>query len=380
MAETKQIITLAIITLLVAISGIGLIEYIPSLFEGDIIVDRYVVTYLTDGTLIEEYDYEIKKSGQYRMLYRIWEAPLLQGKLEQPYIEFLNSSSNTEMILYMKNFLGSTWVSESYRTQTRIINTIKSLAELNEVGGFKSQRFDSGKYNLNYAFKIHPPIEYDEEISHINLKLASQHVKYRNVTIVIEDADYIDDIYPHPPSLQMFREENRIIFRGSSEQDELLEIEMLLKNDIMNVLDGFPRKSDNVRDRTVQANIQYSAQYYGATALWQGTRVFSIILPFLFVLLYITYGREKPFVVPKYLSTVPNEKRKPWLVNLVIKNDALDYDKDGFYATLLDLHLRKKINIKRKNSGLIAQILDDTDLCVSTKENLLKEGQNDGKK
>ena len=342
MAETKQIISLAIVTLLVAISGIALIGYIPLLFEGDIIVDRYVATYLADGTLIEEYDYEIKKSGQYRMLYRIWEAPLLQGKLEQPYIEFLNSSSNTEMILYMKNFLGSTWVPESYRTQTRIINTIKSLAELNEVGGFKSQRFDSGKYNLNYAFKIHPPIEYDEEISHINLKLANQHVKYRNVTIIIKDADYIDDIYPHPPSLQMFREENRIIFRGSSEQDELLEIEMLLKNDIMNVLDGFPRKTDNVRDRTVQANIQYSAQYYGATALWQGTRVFSIILPFLFVLLYIAYGREKPFVVPKYLSTIPNEKRKPWLVNLVIKNDALDYDKDGFYATLLDLHLRKK--------------------------------------
>jgi uncharacterized membrane protein len=362
LAETKQIITLAIVTLFVAISGIALIEYIPSAFEGDIIVDRYVATYLTDGTLIEEYSYEIKKSNQYRMLYRIWEAPLLQGKLEQPYIEFLNSSSKKEMILYMKNFLGSTKVSEPYRNQTRTINTIKSLAELNEVGGFRSQRFDSGEYTINYVFKIHPPIEYDEEICHVNIKLANQHVKYRNVTLIIEDVGYIEEIYSHPPTLQMFREENKIIFRGSSEQDELLEIEMLLKNDIMNVLDGFPSRSDNVRDRTVQANIQYSAQYYGATALWQGTRIFSMILPFLFVLLYIAYGREKPFVVPKYLSTIPNEKRKPWLVNLVIKNDALDYDKDGFYATLLDLHLRKKIRIKRKNSGLITQILDDTDL------------------
>ncbi|WP_455278570.1 DUF2207 family protein, partial [[Eubacterium] cellulosolvens] len=380
MAETKQIITLFIVTLLLAISGISLINYLPLLFEGDIIVDSYVAKYYVNGTLIEEYDYEVKTSGQYRMLYRIWEAPLLQGKLEQPYIEFLNSSSNKEMILYMKNFLGSIWIAEPYRNQTGIINTIKSLAELNEVGGFKSQRFDSGKYIINYIFRIHPPIEYDEEASHINLKLANQHVKYRNVTIIIEDANYIEKIYPHPPSLQLFRDENRIILRGSSEKDELLEIEMLVRNDITNILDGFPRRSSDVRDRTVQANIQYSTQHYGASALRDGTRVFSLILPALFVILFIAYGREKPFIVPKYLSTIPNKKRKPWVVNLIIKNDALDYDKDGFYATLLDLHYRKKIKIKRKNNGLMIQVIDETALddYESRAINFLKDISQDG--
>jgi len=58
------------------------------------------------------------------------------------------------------------------------------------------------------------------------------------------------------------------------------------------------------------------------------------------------------------LSYVPNRERKPWVVNLVFKSDALDFDENGFYATLLDLHRRGKIQITPKENGLIIRILD----------------------
>lgn len=59
---------------------------------------------------------------------------------------------------------------------------------------------------------------------------------------------------------------------------------------------------------------------------------------------YRKYGKEKEFVVPEFLSYVP-KKIKPWIVNLVFKGDAFKFDKDGFYATLLDLYRRGIIDI-----------------------------------
>jgi uncharacterized membrane protein len=68
-------------------------------------------------------------------------------------------------------------------------------------------------------------------------------------------------------------------------------------------------------------------------------------------LIYNRYGREKEFTVPAYLSTLPTTALKPWQVNLLFKGDALDFDEDGYYATLLDLHRRKIISIIEKGEG-----------------------------
>ena len=47
---------------------------------------------------------------------------------------------------------------------------------------------------------------------------------------------------------------------------------------------------------------------------------------------------------PASLSYVPN-KRKPWQVNLIFKGDPFDFDKDGFYATILNLHRQDLVEI-----------------------------------
>ena len=77
MSELKQIVSLVIISLLVAAGLILLAGALPGLIEGDLVVGHYNAVLHENGTLAEHYDYVVKNSGQYRMLYRFWEAPLL---------------------------------------------------------------------------------------------------------------------------------------------------------------------------------------------------------------------------------------------------------------------------------------------------------------
>ncbi|NIQ34098.1 MAG: DUF2207 domain-containing protein, partial [Nitrososphaeria archaeon] len=72
------------------------------------VVEGYTATFFADGTLVEEYTYNVKVSGKYRMLYRSWEAPLSNEKLDQPYIELLEAYSQEDIILYSKSFKGET--------------------------------------------------------------------------------------------------------------------------------------------------------------------------------------------------------------------------------------------------------------------------------
>ena len=49
--------------------------------------------------------------------------------------------------------------------------TIRNLAETNEVGIYKPDYFDEGKYTVAYTYVLHPPIEYDSSTSHLNLEI-----------------------------------------------------------------------------------------------------------------------------------------------------------------------------------------------------------------
>ena len=58
--------------------------------------------------------------------------------------------------------------------------TIRNLAETNEVGIYKPDYFNEGKYSVAYTYILHPPIEYDSTTSHLNLKFAGgSHIPYR---------------------------------------------------------------------------------------------------------------------------------------------------------------------------------------------------------
>ena len=86
-----------------------------------------------------------------------------------------------------------------------------------------------------------------------------------------------------------------------------------------------------------------------------------LLLPFIFLAIYILYGKEKNVTVPEYLSTIPNKNRTPFEVNLLFKGSAFVSDHDAFYATLLDLHRKKKISIKDRgnNRDVLIKVLEE---------------------
>ena len=351
MSEAKQLAITLTSVIAIGIIGLSLAQYLPSILAGDVVVKEYHAKFYLNGTLIEDYVYEVKEPDKYRMLYRVWDAPVSLSKLNQPYIEVLDVRAPKGSVGYVKDYKGRVWAPSN-------IEEIRGLAELNEVGCFNPDKFDAGVYEVRYVFRVHPPVECDGKLCHINLKLADKHLPYLNVALALEDNGLIEEVYPHPPSLKIARDGWTEV-KGSSWGDELLEVELLLKPDVLKTLDGFIIEVDDVKSITVQANVSYQIQYLLAEGLMSLVRILVMAFPFILLFLYIRHGREKSFIVPAYLSYVPNRDRKPWIVNLVFKGDALDFDEDGFYATLLDLHRRRKIRIEPRDERLIIRILDE---------------------
>lgn len=242
-------------TLLIAIFMISVFTVTQSFAEdSDVYIDEYRATIYPNGTLVEEYTYEVMVK-EYRMLFRVWTAPLSMDSLNQPYIEFLEIEAPPGAIGYYKDYTGQVSVNETHKDDWTLINTIDSLAYSNEVGIFKPDYFDPGRYTVKYTFDIHPPLEYDDEDGHLNLMLANEHIPYKSVTIVFENSEYIDFLYTHPISYNVLKEDNRIVVTGSSGEDEIIEVEMLIDLDALMALDGFLTRVEDVRRWTMIANI-----------------------------------------------------------------------------------------------------------------------------
>jgi uncharacterized membrane protein len=289
------------------------------------------------------------------MLFRSWREPLSQKSLDIPYIEIIDVIGPIGTTSY--------FVDNSY--EPFILSPLGSpndywdlliLAEANEVGVMNPETFDPGRYEVNFLFNIHPPLEFDDEIGHLNLMFASEHLEYKNVEIVFVDAHYIQEIFPHPPSLQIERQEEDIILTGSSGKDKLLEVEMLIDLDALRVFDGFPNFINDIRESTVRVNSIYKTEYSASLILKNGAIFLTLVTPFLLYFVHYLYGREIEYTVPRYFSTIPNSQRKPWLVNQVFKSDVLDYDADGFYATILDLNRRGILKLESKPGGLLIKL------------------------
>ena len=74
MSETKQLAIILTSIIAIGIIGLGLAQYIPSILVGDVVVKEYHATFYLNGTLVEDYIYELKEPDKYRMLYRVWNA------------------------------------------------------------------------------------------------------------------------------------------------------------------------------------------------------------------------------------------------------------------------------------------------------------------
>jgi len=323
-----------------------------SLDLGDAYVDSYQADLYLNGTLIDNFSYQVDASGKYRMLYRKWKMPIIQGRIDLPYIELLEVVPTPGAVPYVRYSNNAVKVLSANDSGHRV--EIESLAEQNEAGAYYPPRFSAGRYQMRYVFRIHPFLECDQNYCHWNLMLAGEHLPYRQLAVRIHDPDdLIVDLFTHP-EMESHQEGDLWIITGSSPRDELIEVEMLLLPGAREVIDGFPREVSNVYEKTLSAQ----KKGYMGSDLLPVLRYLVAAFPLLLIVLYLLFGRERRYTVPKTLSTVP-AKRKPWLVNMIFKDDPYEFDSNGFYATLLELHKRKIIELGRTSFTEIRLLPDD---------------------
>ncbi|HII97791.1 MAG TPA: DUF2207 domain-containing protein, partial [Methanoregula sp.] len=326
------------------------IAVLGPLFEGDLTVSSYEAEFGADGVLVEHYTYDVGSGYEYRMLYRIWEAPVTLDTLQEPYIRFVSMDPASGTTGYVRENDGSVTVYNSPSPDTQG-DTVKNLAYRNEVGLYNPSYFDRGEYAATYRYVVHPPLETDGTTTHLNLKLAGDtHIPYRSVKVTVP-ATGIDTVYAYPPTLVTERSGDVYVITGSVAADEILAVEMLGSPDAFGSMDGFTSRMDDVRGQTSSGAFWYNLPYHAANLVNLLGKIAVILVPLLLILIYRRYGVEKEFTVPAHLSTLPGTALKPWQVNLLFKGDAMDFDEDGYYATLLDLHRRKNIIIKEKGEG-----------------------------
>ena len=357
MNESNQIRLLLIITLGLALA----INIVPPLdtFEGDAVVSDYSAVFYSDGTLEETFTYKINVEGK-RFLYRFWEDQLSTSPLPSPHIMLVDIEAPINTIRYVKTYSGQLSTLDDVSTNTEL--QINSLAYRNEAGAYRPEGYAPGEYTVKYTFKIKPPLEYDDEYVHLNLKLASEHLPYKKVRVAFEDPGYIVKSYSHPPTLRKTTDMNMIVFSGSSGENQLLEFEFLMTHEVLDTLEGDQRMVQDVEFLTVNANRALWIEYMVATfSIWV-MRLAGFVMPIGLYMIWNRVGKENDYVVPRTLSVIPNKDRAAWVVNLVFKKDATDFDEDGFYATLLDLHIKEKISISTEETEATIEILDDQGL------------------
>jgi len=143
MGETKQLAILIIVCLIIGIICIVLVTMLPPLFEGDLTVSSYAATLYDNGTLTEQYTYDVKTSGEYHMLYRSWEEPLLFTVPTQPSVMMVSATPPPGTIAYAKDDRGTVAVygdasAASYKS------TIGQSAQNDEVGIYSPSSFAMG--------------------------------------------------------------------------------------------------------------------------------------------------------------------------------------------------------------------------------------------
>jgi uncharacterized membrane protein len=139
-SETKQLTVLVIAGLILGVIGIILVSIVPPLFEGNLVGDSYEAVLFENGTLTERYTYDVRTSGEYRMLFRFWETPLTFNSGSGPSVQFVSAIPPPGIIGYAKDGKGDvTLIGIPY--DNSIHATVSNLAETNEVGIFKPGYF-----------------------------------------------------------------------------------------------------------------------------------------------------------------------------------------------------------------------------------------------
>ncbi len=342
MGEDRKLFTVLVLCILLSIGSLILAEFdLRSLFGSLSAEYRAEISLNERISLRETYVYKVKEDGEFTMLYRLWKAPVAYGEApDGPHVLVLDFGG--EGIAYVKDFRGRVFIRGE--DDSGLKRAIGGKALRNELGIFRPEGFPKGEFRAVFEYEILPPVNYDDRHMHVNLKLADEHVFYDRVELVIEDSrNLIVDLYPHLPSFEMSRSGSLWVIEGMAGTDGLVEVEMVLRSE---PLEGFGTYVPNVRERARSANAFLSTLYTLRGVIKPALVLFVLTAPYLLLVLYRKYGTEKEFTVPRFLSYVPNPKRKPWLVNMLFHGSSVKTDENALFATLLDMEERGYVEIE----------------------------------
>lgn len=319
---------------------------------GSIWVDRYSADVYLNGTLKETFQYAIRQSGKYRMLYRNWKTPLSAEPLNEPYVEPVRVLAPKGTIPYIKDDIngarilapnGTYYPSSSYELWP-YGGRIADISDNNEMGHYIMSSNFRTSLDAGYKSVVHPAILSDDDHSYIRLNLANEHLPYKHLAVTVHDPEeHIPGLFT-VPKMDVKRDGTDWVISGSSRQDQPLQIDLLLKSEPSLSMQGFVQPSEDVAAQFQREEASHSWSDLLATAYSIVMRLLVLLAPLILLLVYGRFGKERFFTVPASLSYVPN-KRKPWQVNLIFKGDPFDFDKDGFYATILNLHRQDLVEI-----------------------------------
>ncbi len=352
MGELKQLVLVLTGSIVLAIIGLLVFYSIPT--ESPVSAD-YTAILDPDGVLTEVFVYHVGENREYTMLYRYWEAPLTLTYTSQPHIQLLSIQCPGDSIPYVKDYTGHVTVWNI--SSTIYVYDIRERAYLNEAGCYFPGKIPAGDHKVVYKYVIRPPLRCDGTYCHLNLKLAREHITYSNVNVTILDPrGDIKAFYVHVPEYSIIREGGKITVSGYSSENQLLETEFVYNENNGIRIPGFKIEVGNALDETIQANEGYLALYNVIKYSSYILLILSLAYPLILLGIYYWKGKEKKYVVPKYLSYVPDPKKKPWLVNLLFKGDALTIDSDALYATILDLERKGYLEIIGNKEYVVVKI------------------------
>ena len=152
-----------------------------------------------NGTLVEQITSDVTSNGEYHMLYRYWTDPLYisPSNTGTPHIDFISLSAPAGTVGYAVGSDRSIYATSDNAADR---SYILGQANDNELGAYDPSGFDAGIYPMEFSYVLHPPVQYDDQYAHINIKFMQDHPAIKNVHIVIP-AKYVVSIYPHPPTL-----------------------------------------------------------------------------------------------------------------------------------------------------------------------------------
>ena len=357
MRETKWILIVLTLTSLLAVIAFYVVQNVIIMPFGNAIAEYQAIYDPSQGKLVEEYIFHISSSGKYRMLYRVWKAPISIRDESAP-IKVKSVVCPEGTIAYVKDFKGKLYVLNE-NVPTWIVDKIYELAEVNEIGCYFPNRIPAGVYKLRIEYEFYPPVEYDGNYYHLNIKFADEHIPYSKVDIrILIPGKSIRLLYVHVPAYNVERGEDYIRIYGSSLKNVLLEVELVFeKSENEEYKFNIEPVDYDVIKATKRANLGYMLTYKLIRTISYIALGINTAFPIMALILYLIKGKERKFTVPEYLSYVPNRNRKPWEVNLLFKADALTMDEDAFYATLLDLKRRGIIDIEIVDDDIIVKIV-----------------------